>query len=94
LEAHEREQQQRELEAAQKLAEAERKRAEEQIKRRRLQRYFRNGLAVLLLGAVFLTVYAFEQQLAALRATKAARFATKKTSNIASRGNVSLARYS
>ena len=38
LEAHEREQQQRELEAAQKLAEAERRRAEEQIKGRRRQR--------------------------------------------------------
>ena len=47
LEEHEREQQQRELEAAQKLAEAERRRAEEQIKGRRRQRYFSYGLAVL-----------------------------------------------
>src|SRR6266403_6387188 len=43
LEQREREQQQRELEAAQNLAEAERKRVEEQIKGRRRQRHLIYG---------------------------------------------------
>jgi hypothetical protein len=87
LEEQEREQQQRELKAAQKLAEAERRRAEEQLKGRRRQRYFSYGLAVLLIATVLAAFIAYQRQLAAVRAEK-------KTSEAASRGNVSLARYS
>ena len=70
----------RELVQAQEFAEAERRRAEEQIKGRRRQRYFSYGLAVLLLGTIVLAAAAFR--------------ATKRTSEVASRGNVSLAQYS
>jgi len=94
LEEHEREQQQRELEAAQKLAEAERRRAEEQIKGRRRQRYFSYGLAVLALVTGVIAAVAMTQRSAARRATHDALAAKKETSEVASRGNVSLARYS
>jgi hypothetical protein len=80
LEEREREQQQRELEAAQKLAEAEGTRAEEQIKGRRRQRYLIYGLLVLLLGTGVIAGVAVS--------------AKRRTSEVASRGNVSLARYS
>ena len=94
LEEQEREQQQRELEAAQKLAEAERRRAEEQIKARRRQRYFSYGLAVLALVTGVIAAVAMKQRSAAQRATHDALAAKKETSEVASRGNVSLARYS
>src|SRR6266487_1621067 len=87
LEEHERVQQQRELEAAQKLAEAERRRAEEQIKGRRRQRYFSYGLAVLVFVTGIIAVVAMKQR-------SAAQNAEKKTSEVASRENVSLAEYS
>src|SRR6266487_802863 len=87
LEEHERVQQQRELEAAQKLAEAERRRAEEQIKGRRRQRYFSYGLAVLVFVTGIIAVVAMKQR-------SAAQNAGKKTSEVASRENVSLAEYS
>src|SRR6266487_2690730 len=81
------EEQQRELEAAQKLAEAERRRAEEQIKGRRRQRYFSYGLAVLVFVTGIIAVVAMKQR-------SAAQNAEKKTSEVASRENVSLAEYS
>src|SRR6266516_768344 len=87
LEEHERVQQQRELEAAQKLAEAERRRAEEQIKGQRRQRYFSYGLAVLVFVTGIIAVVAMKQR-------SAAQNAEKKTSEVASRENVSLAEYS
>src|SRR6266516_2356475 len=87
LEEQERVQQQRELEAAQKLAEAERRRAEEQIKGRRRQRYFSYGLAVLVFVTGIIAVVAMKQR-------SAAQNAEKKTSEVASRENVSLAEYS
>src|SRR6266567_1664585 len=87
LEEHERVQQQRELEAAKKLAEAERRRAEEQIKGRRRQRYFSYGLAVLVFVTGIIAVVAMKQR-------SAAQNAEKKTSEVASRENVSLAEYS
>jgi WD40 repeat protein len=80
LEEREREQQQRELDAAQKLAEAERRRAEEQIKGRRRQLLLSCVLALLVLVTGVIAALAVKQRSAAL--------------NAASRGNVSLARYS
>jgi dipeptidyl aminopeptidase/acylaminoacyl peptidase len=79
LEQREKEQQERELDAAQKLAEAERRRADEQIKGRRRQLRLSYGLAVLVLVTGAIAAVAMKQRSAA--------------QNAASRGNVSLARY-
>jgi Novel STAND NTPase 1/WD domain, G-beta repeat len=94
LEEQEREQQQRELEAAQKLAEAEGRRAAEQMAGRRRQRLFSCGLAVLVLVTGVIAAVAVKQRSTAQRATHVALAAKKETSEAASRGNVSLARYS
>src|SRR6266550_2991574 len=98
LEEHEREQQQRELETAQKLAEAERRRVEEQ-KRGRRRRIalvavtFGCVVAIMLaLVAIWQAISANLQRREAVNQEAKARAATKKTSEVASRGNVSLAR--
>ncbi len=95
LEEHDTEQQQRELEAAQKLAEAEQRRAEEQIKARRRQRHLIYWAVTFgCVAAIVVAIVAVLGRGVAIVGELKAKFAEKKTSEVASRGNVSLARNS
>src|SRR5206468_3511974 len=90
----EQERQQRELAQAQALAAEQKKRADDQAKAAARQRWLTMAMALVSLVAVMAGVFSWVQSRKANTNEQKAVAATKKTGEIASRGNVSLARYS